>query len=110
MEAKDNETKWVWVFNGQKNKFPSAVFTERQSAETWIQENKLTGVLTAYPLDISVYDWTIQNGYFKPKGEKHTEAEFIGNFSSASQDHEHYYKGLTGIEASTLAEADGANW
>ncbi len=104
------EIQWIWVFNGKTNHFPSAAFTQRHLAETWIRENKLTGVLTAYPLDISVYDWTIQNNYFKPKTEKHTAPEFIGNFSSGHQDHEHYYKGLTGIEASNLAEADGANW
>jgi hypothetical protein len=110
MKMDETKIQWVWVFNGQTNHFPSALFAELHLAESWIQENRLTGVLTAYPLNISVYDWTTQNGYFKPKADHHTTSEFIGNFSSAYQDHEHYYKGLTGAEASKLAEADGANW
>jgi hypothetical protein len=35
--------------------FPSAVFTSRDLAETWIERHKLHGTLTAYPLAVSGY-------------------------------------------------------
>lgn len=85
--------KIIWVFNGVGSKFPSAVFTEKEIAEQWIKINRLTGTLTAYPLDISIYDWAISNGYFTPKGDQHRTPEFIGKFTSASQEHYHYEDG-----------------
>jgi len=83
--------KEVWVFNGPSNHFPSAVFARRDIAEAWIEKHKLRGTLTAYPLNMSIYDWVIGLGYFKPKREEQTRPEFIANFSSAYQ--EHYYYG-----------------
>jgi hypothetical protein len=88
-EEKKRENQ-VWVFNGNRNHFPSAVFTDRQLAEEWIKENHLTGTLTAYPLDVSIYDWTIAKGYFSVKKEEHKTSKFIANFSSAYQEHYHY--------------------
>jgi hypothetical protein len=84
---------FVWVFNGEKGNLPSAIFSKRELAEEWIKRHRLTGVLTAYPLDISVYDWAISNGFFTPKRENHFSAEFISGFSSASQEHYHYENG-----------------
>jgi hypothetical protein len=85
--------KIVWVFNGAGGKFPGAVFSRKELAEQWIKLNKLTGTLTAYPLDICVYDWAVNNGYFSPKADEHRTPEFIGKFSSASQEHYHYEDG-----------------
>ncbi len=90
MTGEQNELNMVWVFNGPNNQFPSAVFTTRALAEAWIEKHKLPGTLTAYPLDISVYDWTIERGYFKPKKEHQTTPRFIASFSSAYQEHYHY--------------------
>jgi hypothetical protein len=90
MTEEKNTTNRVWIFNGNRNHFPSAVFSDRHSAEAWIKKNQLTGTLTAYPLDISVYDWTIDRGYFTAKQEKHKTPDFIANFSSAYQEHYHY--------------------
>jgi hypothetical protein len=86
----------VWVFHGANGKFASGVFIEKMTAESWISANKLTGVLTEYPLNIGVYDWAIQEGYFKPKTEAHTSPEFIGKFTTASQEHFHYEDGKLG--------------
>jgi hypothetical protein len=80
----------VWVFNGERATFPSGVFTSKDRAEEWIRANELSGTLTEYPLDISVYEWVIRKGYFKPKREDQRSAEFIQRFSSAYQDHYHY--------------------
>lgn len=83
----------VWVFNGGRNPFPSGVFTDKALAEDWIRKNKLTGTLTAYPLNQSVYDWVIEKGYFTPTKDHQKTSFFIGNFSSAYQDHDHYEDG-----------------
>lgn len=48
--------KEVWIFNGANAKFPSAVFASKEDALGWIEIHQLTGVLTKYPLGISVYD------------------------------------------------------
>ena len=90
MAIDTNDLKQVWVFNGARNHFPSAVFTERRLAEAWIQKHQLEGTLTAYPLNISIYDWAIEKGYFTPKKEEQASPNFIANFSSASQEHYHF--------------------
>jgi hypothetical protein len=90
MAEEENSLKEVWVFNGPHNQFPSAVFTSRDLAEAWIERHKLRGTLTAYPLNVSVYDWVTGRGYWKPKREEQTRPEFIANFSSAYQEHYHY--------------------
>ena len=85
--------EYVWVFNGNGARFPSAVFSSREKAEAWIAAHALSGTLTRYPIDQSVYDWAIEQGYFAPTGERHTTAAFIQNFSSAHQEHYHYEDG-----------------
>jgi hypothetical protein len=84
----------VWIFNGPGNQFPSAAFTQRENAEAWIQQHHLTGTLTAYPLDVAVYDWAIRQDFFTPRRENQSSPEFIARFSSASQEHYHYKAGL----------------
>jgi hypothetical protein len=85
----------IWVFNGANSSFPSGVFRTKKDAEIWIGKYKLTGVLTKYPIGISVYEWAIEGGHFKVKSEKHTQPEFIGKFSSAAQEHWHYEEGAS---------------
>ena len=88
-----NEIGSVWIFNGVNSRFPSGVFFDVQAAETWINKNRLTGILTNYPINESVYDRAIGNGFFSPKTEEQKSPEFIGKFSSASQEHFHYEDG-----------------
>lgn len=83
----------VWVFNGDGANFPAAVFTKRNAAESWVQEHKVTGVLTEYPLNKSALEWAVERGYFKEQGERHRLPEFIQRFTSASQAHHHYEGG-----------------
>jgi hypothetical protein len=47
----------VWVFTTPKCSFPGGVFTSREGAEAWIRERRLTGILTAYPVDEGCFDW-----------------------------------------------------
>ena len=81
----------VWVFKGQINPFPSAVFSAKELAFEWISKHKLSGTLTEYHLDQPVIDWAVEKGYFKPKAE--ANASQIANFSSASQEHFHFEDG-----------------
>ena len=80
----------IYVFNGERNHFPSAVFSSKENAEKWINEYRLVGTLTAYPLDVSVYDWVIKRDLWKPSREDQKTAKFIANFSSAYTGHDHY--------------------
>lgn len=83
----------IWVFQGEKAHFPSAVFDDKIKAFEWIESHQLSGVLTWYPLNISVYDWAIQQGCFTPKNEFQKESKMIANFSSAYQIHYHFENG-----------------
>ena len=86
--------KTVWLFHGDKARFTSAEFSSRALAEAWIAENGFSGMLTEYPVDISVYDFHQRSGI----GKKYAECslEFKQNYTSASQDHYHYQAGKLG--------------
>jgi hypothetical protein len=83
----------VWVFSGYGGQFPSGVFTTLAKADEWIGKHKLSGVLTWYPLDVGVYEWTIEMKYFLPRKEYQKTAAFIQTFSSAHTGHYHYENG-----------------
>ena len=86
----------VWVFNGARSNFPSAIFSTRVDAEAWIDRFKLTGTLTRYPVDTSAYEWAVERGYFSVTKDEHRSPLFIGKFSSGSQEHYHYEDGKGG--------------
>jgi hypothetical protein len=93
---------WIYVFNGSTDPprpslaFPGGVFSSREKAETWIAKHRLSGILTAYPLDQGAYDWNIENGFFTPKRNDQKTPEFIGRYSSAYTGHWHYEHGSPG--------------
>jgi hypothetical protein len=80
----------VWVFSGEGSKMPVGVFSTRERADAWILANRLCGTLTKYPVDVSLYDWAIDAGIFKPKRDYHRDPEFIETFTCASAEHYHY--------------------
>ena len=84
----------VWIFNGANSQFPSGVFTSKELADIWMKKHRLTGVLTLYPIDNGTYDWAIGEGVFTPRRDHEFSPDFIGKFSSASQEHFHYSDGL----------------
>jgi hypothetical protein len=84
----------VWVFSGDNARFPSGVFVSRTLAEAWISRHHLTGLLTQYPVDVGVFDWAIQNAFFKPKRPEHESPKFIGGFTSANLEHVHFEDGV----------------
>lgn len=49
-----NTNKEIWVFNGTMARFPSGLFSSLAEAKAWIKKNKLSGILTKYPLDLGV--------------------------------------------------------
>jgi hypothetical protein len=83
----------VWVFNGEQSHLPNAVFLSLELAETGIKKKGVSGILTAYPINTSVYEWAIQNGVFRPKPSYQNLPEFIQRFTSASLEHYHYENG-----------------
>jgi len=93
MVDKIDPTKWVWIFNGSAKGYPGAVFSCKERADAWILSHQLTGTLTLYPVDVGVYDWALANSYFSPEKDGHSSAEFIGRFTTASQEHYHYEDG-----------------
>ncbi len=83
----------IWVFHGEAAQFASGVFSTKAKAEDWITRHQLTGILTCYPVDTGVYQWAIDRQYFQPHKEYQCSPRFIGRFTSASQEHEHYANG-----------------
>jgi len=88
---------FVWVFHAAKARFTGGVFSDRGAAEEWIAKHRLTGVLTAYPLNEGCFDWAVREGLTGLKeekiGPKSEDPVFVGGFSSAAQDHFHYEDG-----------------
>ena len=58
---------YMWVVQGSRASFPSAIFSTKEKAVQWIEKYKISGMLSKHPIDISIYDWTIMKGFFKPK-------------------------------------------
>jgi hypothetical protein len=85
--------KTVWVFHGTGGRFSSAIFSSIDIAGNWIRSNRLSGVLTEYPIDVSVYDWAIDNDYFEVKKADQATPLFMQNFTCASQEHFHFEDG-----------------
>ncbi len=83
--------KHVWVFNANRSNFPNAVFTTKSKAELWVRVSKASGVLTKYPLDISVSKWALDKGFIEPKTSSSTENEL--NNCTAFLEHIHYSEG-----------------
>ncbi len=81
---------WVFTAGGI---FPAGIFTELGIAEKWIRETRATGCLTKYPVNTSLYDYSIAQGWFTPKRDDQRSPEFITKFSCASAEHFHYEDG-----------------
>ncbi len=84
----------VWVFDGESNRYPSAVFSTRALAEAWIARLELSGKLTAYRVDECAYDWSMRLGYRTPKRDEPRSAEPVQPARSAAQEHYHYKDGV----------------
>jgi hypothetical protein len=92
-DVKSNNENRAWVFQGEGATLPCAVFTDLNLAENWIAENSVSGLLTAYPLDQSLYDWVIEQEVWTPHEPDQKSPRFIQRFSSAYAEHYHYQNG-----------------
>lgn len=88
-----NKLDSVWIFQGSRANFPSGIFYNIEQAETWISDNSLSGLLTKYPIGISVYDWAVKNDHHPNSVNKPISASAIERFTSACLEHYHYESG-----------------
>ena len=93
MNNEKNRYDKVWVFMGDSAPHPCAIFSSKKDADKWITKNNVSGVLTQYPLNKSVYDWAREYGYFEPASDEQKSPRFIAKFSSAYAEHYHYEDG-----------------
>lgn len=95
-----SEYQNAWVFNGAPRQPVSGVFSSMVLAEEWIHSNKLSGLLTAYPIDIGVYDWAVREAIIQPMEDIESTSQYIASFTHSIQDHYHYERGkCEGIDA-----------
>ena len=85
--------KDIWIFNGNDGALPAGAFDSKEKAEVFIEKYNLSGCLTKYPVNLSLYDWTIENEYFEPKKDSQKSSKFIETFTSAYTEHYHYENG-----------------
>jgi len=90
--------KSIWVFHAAEARFVGGVFDDLEIAKAWILQNRLTGVLTAYPLNEGCFEWAVRTECVSMKAEKLEEKRkdpsFIGGFTTAAQEHFHFEDGV----------------
>lgn len=75
------DSQTVWVVNSVGASLTCAVFLTEQKAVEFIRRHSLTCTLSEFPLDESTYDPAVSRELFRPKNERETSDEFIGDFS-----------------------------
>lgn len=91
--------KYCWVFHGQSVGNASAIFSTFIKASEWCQENRVSGILSKYPIDIALYDWAASKHGFK----RHVSDAGKEDFTEGGQQHIHFEQGTSG-EAPHLTE------
>jgi hypothetical protein len=79
----------VWIFNGGETGLPVAVFVSREQAEECIERLELSGLLTKYPVGITVYEWAEKNDLLPRKRSNLCPTDF----TTGALEHYHYRKG-----------------
>jgi hypothetical protein len=72
---------------------PSGIFSDKEKAEEWIASNRLTGLLSGFPVDMGVLDWAIRCAGFNPPDEKRTDPSYVARFTSGAVEHFHFENG-----------------
>ncbi|KXX70001.1 hypothetical protein [Flammeovirga sp. SJP92] len=83
----------VYVFIGNGATFPAGIFNSYVEGEMWISNTKVSGILTEMPVGTGIYDWAIENEFFKITKEYQKGSKFIQKFSSASLNHWYFENG-----------------
>jgi len=87
-------TSRIWVFAGDNSRLTAGVFATIEDAEAAIGKHSLSGMVTAYPLGLLVYDWAIEMGLFIASKPHHESVGFIQGFTSAYLEHYHFVNGI----------------
>ncbi|MFC6565766.1 hypothetical protein [Actinoplanes utahensis] len=69
----------VWVFNGPRSRFPSAVFATSEDGLAWAAEHGVSGVLAEYAFG-GAYDAAVRDGRFSPSKPHHGTPDHIAGF------------------------------
>lgn len=85
------EISGVYVFHGTGAQFAAAVYKSVAQASADIERHRLSGLLTWYPLGSTVYDYAVEQGFFRPR--EYSDGKFIQSFTSAALDHHHFENG-----------------
>jgi hypothetical protein len=94
IEKSNDSRKRCLAFHGDGGRFAGGAFSRRETAEAWIRERRLSGVLTAYPLDQGCFDWAISKNLVSGKAlDRGEDSVFVGSFTTGSQEHFHYENG-----------------
>ena len=83
--------QFIWIIQANKSRNIVGCFETQQAAEAFIHLHKIPCILQKIPVNIAIYDWVIQQGYWQPKYESQKTTPFIAQFNSAYLQHEHYY-------------------
>ena len=93
----------VWVFLGQGSSTPGGVFRDRATAEAWIAAHRLSGCLSAVPVDEGVFDWAYRNNVITMKPEKlvqkKDDPDFVATCYPASLEHYRFRDGRDADES-----------
>lgn len=88
----------IWIFIGEGGRFPGAAFNKLADAEAWVLSHKLTGMISAMPINQGLFDWALENDALNMKpetlNEKSRDPKFIGTCTTGSLEHYHYEDGL----------------
>lgn len=85
--------QYVWIFHGDKASLAAAVFSSRPRAEEWISQNRLSGLLTRYPLNISILDWAWEKQFISSQVLESFSGKRAGEFTCAALQHIHFEDG-----------------
>ena len=88
-----SQYNYLWLFQGDGSDCANGIFTTKDLAEKYIKEYSLSGMLMKLPLNVSVYQWAIDMGYFNPTKDYMKSSQFIQQFNSAYLEHYHYQDG-----------------
>ncbi len=84
---------YLWAFQGVGSDCTNGIFTSKELAIKYIKEYSLSGILIKLPLDVSIYQWAIDMGYFNPTKDYMKSSQFIQRFNSAYLEHYHFHNG-----------------
>jgi len=101
-DAADRARESIWIFQGRKARHASGVFRTEGDARSWIERNRLSGILTEYPVGDGCYDIAVRQGSFRPSRAHHGTSEHVAGFSPGWTRHVHFEDGST--EASDLEQ------